>query len=533
MRLLGKQVRTLALCLAVGLPAVSSAMAQDEKPLRFVLNTSLQVLDPITTTAFATRTFGYMVWDTLVGMDSKGEMRPQMLESWEVSEDGLTYSFKLRPGLKWTDGTPVTSADCIASLKRWGSVDGLGSQLIAATQEFRVVDDSTFELQLSGPFGSVIDALGKSAMRVPFMMPARIAEAPTDAPITEIVGSGPYIFDREAWRPGDRVVFHRNPDYVPRDEPADGFAGGKTAYIERVEFVSIPDLSTKVNALMAGDVDLLERAPADFLELLQADPSVTLTSARGGGNEVIGAMAMNHLQPPFDNVKVRQAAQLALRQPEMISALGYPDNVVYEQCLALFMCDSFYETEAGSEGFAEPNIERAKELLKEGGYNGEPVAYLLASDSAPINPLGLVAMEQLKAIGMNIVPRITDWATISQLRNERGPVGDGGWSMIPLIWTGFDMANPMTNPAVLYNCTEGFPGWWCDERQVPVLKEFAEEIDSGKRKEIATELQRLAYDNVNVVGLGQFSSPGVYRSDLEGVLEVGVPIAWNIRRKAE
>jgi peptide/nickel transport system substrate-binding protein len=529
---MNRTTRIAGAVLALAAASTMPCAAQVDRPLRLVMNTELQVLDPIFTTAFAARAFGYMVWDTLVAVDSKGEMRPQMLESWQISDDKLTYTFKLRQGLAWSDGTPVTAEDCVASIKRWGARDGLGRQLIAATKEMRVVGPSTFQLELNTQFSQVIEALGKTAMLVPFIMPARIANTPATTQITEIVGSGPYLFVREKWRPGDRVVFRRNPNYKPRQEPADGLAGGKVAHIEDVEFVSVPDNATKVNALLSGEVDLLERAPPDFLPRLRRDKRVTVTEGRGGGLEIWGGMVMNHAQPPFDNAKARQAVQLALRQPEIVAALGYPENMVQQQCLSLFMCGGPYATDAGGERFAKEDLGRAKQLLKESGYDGGRIVILHASDSALIDPIGLVAIDQLKRLGLNVDPRITDWATVSQVRTQRGPVSQNGWSMLPLIWTGFDMTNPMTNPAILYNCSDAFPGWWCDQRQVPLLKEFATEPDLAKRKRIAAKIQEYAHEHVNIVTLAQFASPAVYRSELKGVMEVGVPILWNIQRTA-
>lgn len=521
-------LRSLALAIAVA--AAAPAQAQTDRPLRLVMNTELQVLDPVVTTAFSTRTFGYMVFDTLVSADSRGEMRPQMLESWEISPDRLTYTFRLREGLEWSDGTPVTAEDCVASLRRWAARDGLGRQLMQAARELATVDARTFRLELKEPFGQVIEALGKAAMLVPFMMPARLANTSPSTAITEVVGSGPYLFVREEWRPGDRVVFRRNPRYRPRSEPADGLAGGKVVHIERVEFVSIPDSSTRVNALQAGEVDLLERVPPDFLDVLRRDRRVTVTQARGGGLELWGGMALNHLQPPFNDIRIRQAVQLALRQPEIVAALGYPDNMVHQQCLTLFLCGGPYATDAGGQRFAREDLPRARQLLREAGYNNEPVVVLHATDSALINPMGLVAIEQMKRLGLNVDVRSTDWATVSQVRARRGPVSEGGWSAIPLVWTGFDMENPMTNPVVLYNCSNAFPGWWCDERQVPLLQAFSTETDMAKRRELAARIQEYAIEHVNLIALGQFAAPAAYRAELQGVIEVGVPVMWNIRR---
>lgn len=514
---------------AVGSAAAPAVAQQQQQPFRLVMNTELQTLDPIITTSVITRAFGFMVWDTLVAPDSQGVMRPQMLESWEVSEDRLTWTFKLRPGLEFTDGTPVTSEDCIASIRRWGERDGLGRQLMAAMREMRPVNPSTFVFELSRPFAQVLEALGKTATLVPFIMPARIAATPSSQQIVEIIGSGPYLFRREEWRPGDRVVFRRNPAYRPRSEPADGLAGGKLVHFDRTEFVSIPDHSTKVAALQQGEIDYIERAPLDFIELLRANRDVVVTEGRGGG-EIMGALTINHTQPPFNNVLVRRALQQAVNQTDVVAATGLPADMVHQTCYTFYMCDTPYATDAGTAVFDNRSMDRARALLRQSGYNNEPVIVLHAGDSAVINPIGLVAIDQMKRAGFNVDVQSTDWSTVAQRRARRVPVSEGGWSAVPLVWTGFDMANPMTNPVMVYNCAGVYPGWWCDEGQVPLLRQFSEAVEQDRRRELAAQIQQRAIENVSVVLLGQYASPAVYRADLNGVLEVGFPVMWNISR---
>jgi peptide/nickel transport system substrate-binding protein len=517
----------LALLWAAATPP--SAAAQEQQPLRLVMNTELQILDPVFTPSVVTRAFGFMVWDTLVGVDSKGVFRPQMLDSWQVSEDRLTWTFRLRPGLEWHDGTPVTAEDCVHSIRRWDARDGLGRQLMAAARGLRAVDANTFVLELSRPFGQVVEALGKAATLVPFMMPARLAQTPPNQQIQEVVGSGPWLFRREEWRPGDRVVFRRNPRYRPREEPADGLAGGKRVHFERAEFVSIPDHSTKVAALQAGEIDYIERAPLDFIEVLRRDRRVVVTRGLGGG-EIYGVLTLNHTQPPFNDVRLRRAVQQAIQQPEVVAALGLPEEMVHRQCLTLFLCGGPYATEAGTEALRNPSLERARALMREAGYNNERVVVLHARDSALIDPIALVAIDQLRRAGFNLDVRTSDWSTVAQHRTRREPVEQGGWSITPIVWTGFDMENPIVNPVMVYNCANVYPGWWCDQGQVPLLQEFAAESDPAKRREIAARLQARAIENVSVVTLGQFASPAAYRSNLRGVQEVGFPVLWNIER---
>ncbi len=519
----------LAVLCGIG-TAPPQAQAQPQQPLRLSMNNELQTLDPVVTPSVVTRAFATMVWDTLVAPDSQGVMRPQMLEGWEVSADRLTWRFTLRPGLEWTDGTPVTAEDCIASIRRWGQRDGMGRQLMAATASMTATGPSSFELRLNRPFALVLEALGKAATLVPYMMPARIANTPPSTQITEIIGSGPFLFRREEWRPSERVIFHRNPRYRPRAEPADGLAGGKVVHFDRAEFVSIPDHSTKVAALQQGEIDYIERAPLDFIESLRRDRRVVVTPGRGGA-EVMGALTLNNTQPPFNDVRARRAAQLAIDQADVVASTGLPANMVHRYCYTFFMCNTPYATEAGTQALRNRSADQARALLREMGYNNEPITVLHSRDSALIDPITLVAVDQMRRVGFNINLVSTDWSTVAQRRNSRNPVGQGGWNVVPLVWTGFDMIEPMVNPALVNNCGNVYPGWWCDERQVPLLLAYSEESDPARRRALAAQLQELAHEHVNVILLGQFAAPAVHRADLRGVIDAGFPVLWNIRRE--
>ncbi len=186
------------------------------------MNIELQILDPRVTTATVTRALGYMIYDTLVAMDTKGVFHPWMLEGWTVSEDRLTWTMTLRPGLAWHDGAKVTPEDWIASLRRWSKSNAFGKRMMSAVRDMRIIDDRAFVLDISRPYAFVIEAIGKPNANIPVMMPARVAAADISKPVTETIGSGPFTFDKAAWRPGDRAIFHRNAAYKPRPELADG-----------------------------------------------------------------------------------------------------------------------------------------------------------------------------------------------------------------------------------------------------------------------------------------------------------------------
>jgi peptide/nickel transport system substrate-binding protein len=523
-----KIIRLLAATLLFTLAAQPQAARAEDSTLRVSLNTELQILDPIITTINATRVFAHMVFDTLVGVDSKGVYRPQMLQGWTVSDDRMRWTFTLRDGLAFSDGKPVTSDDCIASIKRWATKEAMGRQLMDAAESMTVIDAKTFALKLNRPYGFVLEALGKPGHQIPVIMPKRLADLPSDKPVPEIVGSGPYIFRQDLWRPGNIAVLDRNPAYQPRPEPADALAGGKVAKMEHVQLISIPDQATRVAALQANEVDMLEIVPADFIPVLRADPNVTIGETHGA-DQIMAIIVLNHAQPPFNNPKIRQAAQTAINQADVMAALGLPDDMYLKNCESLYMCNAPLSSAAGTQVFRDAGAERAKQLLKEAGYHNEPIAFLHASSSALLNPIGLVVADQLRQAGFNVDLRTSDYATVAQRRFSREPVEKGGWSVVPLIANGIDMVNPLSNLGISYNCIDGQFGWYCDPEITPLLKQLSL-AKPEDRQAIADKLQERFHQNVNVILGGQFAGPPAYRSELKGVMAFSFPLLWNIER---
>ena len=189
-----RAIAFLVLACAFGSPV---AFAQGQKVLKFIPQADLRILDPITTTAYITRNHGYMIYDTLFATDAKFQVQPQMVDKYDVSKDGLTYTFTLRDGLKFHDGQPVRSADCIASIERWAKRDALGQKLAENTDSWTAVNDKTFTLKLKRPFPLTLEALAKPSSNVPFIMPERIAKTDASTNITEAIGTGPFKFVKE------------------------------------------------------------------------------------------------------------------------------------------------------------------------------------------------------------------------------------------------------------------------------------------------------------------------------------------------
>ncbi len=515
---------------SLAIAAMAGSASAEERVLRVSLNTELQVLDPIVTTINATRVFSYLVFDQLFAIDGEGNYRPQMVESYTVSDDRLTYTFRLREGLEFSDGNPVTAEDVVASIRRWAQREALGVQIMRQAEGLHVVDERTFQLKLRTPYAYVIEALGKPGNVIPVIMPARLANLPASAAVPEVVGSGPFLFDRAAWRPGERATFRRNPRYRPRSEPASGLAGGKVVHFDRVDLISLPDQSTRVAALQANEVDYLEIIAADYIEPMRRNPNITIARPRGAG-QIMSIVSLNHAQPPFNNPAIRRAAQLALNQEEVVASIGLPPELYLRECHSLYMCGTAGQSDAGAGIFRNAGTERARQLLREAGYDNEPVVFLHSESSALLNPMGLVIADQMKRAGFNVQMATSDYATVAQRRLNRGPVTAGGWSMVNIIWNGIDLVNPLANPGVAYNCAQHYSGWYCDERQTDLLRRLAGAPSAEERQRLANELQAAFHENVNYILGGQFSAPAAYRSELRDVIEFPIPIFWNMSRR--
>jgi len=496
------------------------------KTISAVMHADLR--DPgMPSTAYIYRDFGYMIYDTLLAEDSNFKIQPQMAE-YKVSDDKLTYTFTLRDGLKWHDGTPVTAEDCVASLQRWGKADAMGQQLMLFTASIEAPDTKTIVLKLKEPYGLVLDAIGKPSSLVPFMMPKRLAETPAGKPIPELIGSGPFKFVQAEFQPGVKAVFEKNKDYVPRKEPPSWTSGGKVVKVDRVEWITMADAQTAVNALQAGDIDFLEIPSFDILPVLKANPDLKVETLNKLGFQTMGRM--NFLLPPFDNVKVRRAALLAMNQKDVLDALiGNPEY--FKTCGAVFVCGTPLATDVDSDTIVKgTGMAEAKKELAASGYDGTPVVIMAPGDVVSLKAQPIVAAQALRAAGFKVDLQATDWSTIISRRTSQKPLKEGGWSMFFTNWAAADLVNPAVNFPIGGQGKKG--GWfgWADDPQAEKLKlDFARAQTLDDQKKIAAEIQKEVYEQVLYIPLGQFVQPSAWRKSLTGVLDgPATPIFWNM-----
>jgi peptide/nickel transport system substrate-binding protein len=505
-----------------------SAPAMAQSTLRVVMHSDLKIVDPIWTTAYITRNHGYMIYDTLFAMDANGDIKPQMVDKWSVSADNLVWTFTLRDGLMFHDDKPVTSDDVIASIKRWSAKDSLGQKLNSFVKDMKAVDAKTFQIQLSSPTGLVLLALGKPSSNVPFTMPKRIAETSPNEQIKEYIGSGPFVFKTDEWKPGDRAVYTKFAKYQPRSEPPSGMAGGKVAKVDRIEWRVMPDGQTAVNALRAGEVDIIEDTASDLLPVVSKDPNVKMLNQNPLGNQYV--FRFNTLHKPFDNPKVRQALFYAFNQEDFLKGV-HGDPQYYKVCKALFICGTPLASEAGMADKLESNFRKAREILAEAKYDGTPIVLMHSTDLQVLTNLAPVAKSLMERAGFKVDMQSMDWQSVVARRAKKDPPNAGGWHGFLTSWVAADVLNPVGTAFLNSSCDKALFGWPCDEQMEKFRDDFARATDTAAQKKIAEQVQLRYLESPTHIHLGQWYKPVALRKNVDGMVVAPVVVFWNVEKK--
>ena len=504
-------------------------VAEAQSTLRVVMHSDLKIIDPVWSGAYIVRNHGYMIYDTLFAMDANGDIKPQMVERYEVSADRLTWTFTLRDGLLWHDGKPVTSEDCVASLKRWSVKDSMAQKLFAFVKDLSVVNAKTFKLVLNEPTGLVLAALGKPSVYVPFIMPKRVAELDANTQLTDPTGSGPFMFKKDEWKAGDKAVYVKFPQYKPRSEPVSGLAGGKVAKVDRVEWRSIPDHQTAINALVAGEIDYVESPPHDLYPVLKQSAGVRLVTLNPLGSQY--AFRYNTLHKPFDNVKARQAVMAAFNQEDFLKGV-IGDKAYYKVCLSLFPCGTPLESKKGFDGMlAESNVTRAKQLLREANYDGTPIVLLHPADLAVLANLAPVGKSLMERAGFKVDMQSMDWQTLVTRVARKEPPSAGGWHAFITSWAAADILDPVMTGFYNASCEKAMRGWPCDAEIEKIRDQFARATDPAVKKTIAEAAQARLVQYPTHIPLGQWYGAVAMRNNVSGIVVAPVTVFWNAEVK--
>jgi len=510
-------------------PAVVRAVTAHT--LRFIPQADLTILDPHVNTAYVTRNHGYMVFDTLYGLNGRYEASGQMIAGHNVENDGRLWTLTLRDGLRWHDGAPVLARDCAASIRRWGAKDTFGQSLLAATDELSTPDDRRIVFRLKRPFPLLPEALAKTGVYMPAMMPERLARTDPAVQVSEIVGSGPFRWKPDERIPGVRAVWDRFDGYVPNPiGTPDYTAGPKIAYLDRVVWTTVPDPATAAAALQANETDWWEYAAADLLPLLRRNRDIVTRVQDPAGQGAL--LRMNWLQPPFDNPAIRRVVLHAVVQSDFLTAMLGDDRSLWHEGAGAFTPGTPLANDAGMQAIDGPrDYDALRRDLVAAGYKGETVALVVPTDFPNLKALSEVGADMLRRLGMNVDYQATDWGTLLVRRAKMSPVDAGGWSLFFTFSSGVDMATPASNLMMRGTGKAAWFGWPSDLRLEELRDAWFAADSLSAQKEIARKLQQEVFETVPFVPLGQYFQTTAYRTSLSGVLD-GFATFWNVKLNA-
>jgi len=411
---------------------------------------------------------------------------------------------------------------------RWSARDPMGLMLRAIQVELAPVDELTWKWSLKQPFPKMLLALAKNNAPCSFVMPERIAKTDPFTQITEYIGSGPMKFMRSDWVPGAKAVFEKFADYKPRSEKADWLAGGKNILVDRIEWVIMPDPATAAAALQNGEVDWWETPLADLVPVLKGHKDINVDIGDPLGN--VGAFRINHLLPPFNNVKVRQAVLTALNQEDYMRAGVGDEDKLCKPLPGFFTPGTPLYTEEGGDILKKRNVAEAKKLLAEAGYKGEPVVCVVAQDMAATKSMGDVTASLLKSIGMNVDFVATDWGTVGSRRAQKTPPGQGGWSMFHTWHAGADCTNPAAYTAIRANGDKAWFGWPDVPSVETEVTNWFNAKDLAEEKAALARLNKAAVENVVFAPTGFYLSYQAWRKNVTGVVSGPLPFFWDVKK---
>jgi len=517
--------------LAAGATMLSTphiARAQRERTLKFVPLINLAVLDPIASGYRGTHNHGYLVFDTLYGLDESFTVQPQMVDGHTVENDGALWTIRLREDLRFHDGTPVLARDAVASIRRFAARDAFGQALMAVTIELSALDDRTLRFRLAKRFPHLPAALAGFSVVMPCIMPERLAATDPFRPVSDLVGSGPYRFIPSEFNPGERAAYERFASYVPRAGGTPSYtAGPKVTHFDRVEWHSVGDAATAVAALSRGEIDWLESPSADLVPLLARNASVTVEVKEASGS--IPIMRFNHLYPPFDNPAIRRALLGAINQADVMTAVAGTDRTYWRDRIGLFGPTSPEFNEAGIEVISGPrDYDKVKRELAAAGYRGEPVVVLM-SEVGFLPPISHVGADQLRKAGMNVDLQTMDLPTLFRRRTNNAPPDKGGWNIFFGIQDCMFTDNPATNWAIRGNGRSGSEGWPDSPRLEALRNAWLDATDVDYEKRIGEQMQLQIWQDVPYIPMGHWIRSSAHRRNIVDI-PWGFPAFYGVRR---
>jgi peptide/nickel transport system substrate-binding protein len=467
-------------------------------------------LDLHWTTAVITQQITWHVYEGLYTYDRNFAPIPMLAEGHTVADGGRRYTIALRKGVRFHNGKPLTSADVVASLNRWGKISTPGKALWKSVEAVEAKDPHTVVIHLKEPSGSLLYGLGRPNAGAA-IYPKEIADAAGDGQVKDVVGTGPYRFVEH--KPDRHIKLARFKDYQARADATDGYGGKRAAYTDEILFLPVPDVAVRLAGVETGEYHFAQQIKADQYDRIRGLSALEARIVKPYG--WITAVP-NHKEGLMTNRKLRQAFQAALdMEPIMGAAMGNKD--FYRLDGAVFFPEqALWHSTAGLAAYNQRDRDKARRLLKEAGYAGQPVRWITTREYDWMYKTALVAKQQMEEVGFKVDLQVLDWATLVQRRNKP--------ELFDVFSTGFTFT---ADPALATSLQCGWPGTWCPEEKDKLMAELARESDAKKRRALIDRIQAIFHEDVGRIKLGDYFLLDVIRKDVRGFRSTPELFFWN------
>lgn len=470
------------------------------------------VADAMSTTATVTSNVAQQIFEGLFARDARFAPKPMLVDRYTASPDGKSYEFTLRRGVKFHNGKEMTSADVVASLKRWGALTGRGKLIFGRLEEngLQARDPLTVTMAFKQPTGVLLDFL---ALIEAFILPAEIAEAAGTNRLSEqqFIGTGPFMFKE---RQADRFIrLVRFDGYSPRDDAASGAAGRKVAYLDELQIIPVPDASVRTNGVVTGEYHFSETVDADQYDTVRNDPNINALIVKP---YYWYCPHFNKKQGLFTDVRMRQAVAALIPAGEaMIAGFGRQDFIRLDPSVSA--PETVWHSTAGQDRYNKADVERARGLLRDAGYNGQTIRWLATKEYSYNFPIADLTKQKMEAAGMKVELVVSDWATLVQ--NRAKP------EVYEIFLTGHSgYSHPATQP---FN-DKAWPGFWDSPEKDRLVGAMVAEADPAKQKALIDEYERLIYQEVPFVKLGDNFLLRAARKEVKGYVNPADWFFWNV-----
>ncbi len=489
------------------------ATINKDAELNIAYPTNLQTLDPHLTTNQSTRDVARQIFEQLLTLDENYEVVPMLAESYDVSTDGLTYTFKLRQGVKFHNGEEMQADDVVASMEKWMKTSTQGKANLSGAQ-FVEVDPYTVELHIDKP-SLIVPFVLADAAPFPAIVPKESVEGAGDTGLTEYIGTGP--FKLEEWKVDQHIHLTRFDEYAAREDESSGLGGKKEALVKDVYFHIVTDESTRVSGVTTGQYDIAFEVPFDSADQIESTDGVTNVFDEGG----IATYVFNKKSGPFSDLKLREAFNTALNAEEAMIA-AYSDDRFFTLDSGLALPNQInWHSDAAKENYNIGDIEKAKKLVEESSYNGEEVVILATKDYTDQYNLAVVAQQVLESIGIKAKLDVYDWPTVQERR-----VDANNFDMFAMTFA----VRPTIHQNPFLDSKAEYPGWTNSEKIDQLLVDIKSASSFEDAKPLIDELQTEVWNYLPVAKVGNIQDLVAVSDDVKGYKNLIGPILWNVSK---